>query len=256
MTKLTLDFSHDCDAASHITKMVGALIDVDYIVNTGKGDFPFGNIEDVYDAIFRQLGDYGIDAYKYADFRGDLVTCEGEPFEQGTSSFEFNGNNLVSKMKLSVEWQRKTGNPVLSVLLIPFKKRPGYDFRKMADSIKCDSLMTVRPAKDNVLVWVSMYYNIPSPNFAVTDVVAIDDYTTLYLFERTDGTGKSALLYHAPWQYPVILMDRDGKRGKERNNTEKSEENLFNLIGLPDHTCDRPESADDDLAAWDWDSIF
>lgn len=253
MTKITLDFSHDLKAASHITKMVGTLIDVDHIVNTGNGVFAFDDIEEVYDAIFRQLGDYGIDAYKYADFRGDIVTCEGEPLEQGTSSFEFKGNHLVSRMKLSVEWKKGTGNPVLSVLLIPFEKRPGYDFRKMADSIKCDALMTVRPAKDKVLTWVSMYYNIPSPDFAVTDIVTIDDYTTLYLFERTDGTGKSALLYYAPWQEPIILMDREGKRG---TTPEGDGDGLFGLLGLADHTCDRPESADDDLAAWDWDSIF
>lgn len=253
MTKITLDFSHDSKAAGHITKMVGSLIDVDYIVNTGNGVFAFDYIEDVYDAIFRQLGDYGFDAVRYADCRDDLVTCEGEPLEQGTSSFEFKGNNLISRMKLSVEWQKRTGNPVLSVLLIPCEKRPGYDFRKMAESIKSDALMTVRPAKDKVLTWVSMYYNIPSPDFAVTEVVAIDDYTTLYLFERTDGTSKSALLYYAPWQEPVILMDREGKRGK---TPEMEGDNLFGLLGLPDHTCDRPESADDDLAAWDWDSIF
>lgn len=256
MTKLTLDFSHDLKDADHIAKMVGTLIDVDHIVNIGNDGCPLDNIKDVYDIIFRQFGDYGIDAYKCADFRGDLFTCEGEPLELGFCSFDFKGNHLVSRMNIGVHRQKNTDNPVLSVLLVPYEKRPGYDFRKMADSIECDTLMTVRPAKDKVLTWVSMYYNIPSSGFAVTDVVAIDDYTTLYLFERTDGTCKSALLYYGPWHEPIILMDREGKRGKASNNTEKSEENLFGLLGLPDHTCDRPESADDDLAAWDWDDIF
>lgn len=254
MAKFTLDFSHDFVAASHIAKMVGSIIDVDNIVNTGKGEYPFDNIEEVYDRILRVLGGYGIDAYrKYADFRADLVTRGGEPLEQGTSSFEFKGNNLVSRMELSVEWQKGTGNPVLSVLLVPYEKRPGYNIRNMADAIKCDASMTVSPTKDKVLTWVSMYYNIPSPDFAVTDIVTIDDYTTLYLFERTDGTGKSALLYYAPWQEPIILMDREGKRG---TTPEGDGDGLFGLLGLADHTCDRPESADDDLAAWDWDSIF
>lgn len=73
---------------------------------------------------------------------------------------------------------------------------------------------------------------LPKDAVRITDEIKIDEESVLFLYEIANNGDvlKSAALYCAPLDSYLTLS--------------------------PPLNQGRPESADDDLAAWDWDSIF
>lgn len=73
---------------------------------------------------------------------------------------------------------------------------------------------------------------LPMDAVRITDEIKVDDESILFLYEikNKDIVLKSAALYCAPLDSYLTLS--------------------------PPLNQGRPESADDDLAAWDWDTIF